>query len=254
MELARTDFTRLRDALGENTRTVIPFHFLKHDGARAWADERFENAVIFTGPIKRMVFVYGDDADWQVELLGGLEWLGMYWCPTDTGEDIHRAVEAKAPVETLLEPDIQRTVHKHVHVPPPEGVELRRLSQADLPSIEAAGEELRWLCNGWQRSWEVLLDGGILVGAIIDGRMVSGAVTFARAERLDDIGVATLTEYQGGGLSSACASAIVAQILAEGRRPVWTVFCSNTPSVRVSEKLGFVTQTECVVIRERPQE
>lgn len=254
MELARADFTRLRDALGENTRTVIPFHFLKHDGARAWADEQMRNAVIYTGPIKRMAFVYGDDAEWQVELLGGLEWMGMYWCPTNTVEAIHRAVNAKAPGETILEPDIQRTVHEHVHVPPPEGVEVRRLSQVDLPEVEAAGEELRWLSNGWQRSWEVLLQSGILVGAIIDGRMVSAAVTFARAERLDDIGVATVSDQQRRGLSSACASAIVAEILAEGRQPVWTVFCSNTPSVRVSEKLGFVTQTECVVIREKPQE
>ncbi|HCU38733.1 MAG TPA: hypothetical protein DGT21_25955 [Armatimonadetes bacterium] len=187
-------------------------------------------------------------------MLGGLEWLGMYWCPTNTVQSIHRAVEGKAPGASILEPDIQRTVHRHVHIPPPAGVDIRRLSQADLPAIEASGEELRWLSNGWLRSWEVLLEGGILVGALLDGRMVSGAVTFARAERLDDIGVATASEQQRRGLSSACASAMVAEILAESRQPVWTVFCSNTPSVRVSEKLGFATQTECVVIREKPQE
>ncbi len=254
MELARHEFGQLRAVLGENTRTVIPFHFMKHRNARAWADQSMSNAIIYTGPVKPMAFIYGQDAHWQTALLGELDWMGMYWCPTETVDAIQHVVASKAPSETVLEPDIQRTVQRHVHVPAPDGVTIRRLSDAGLPAINASGDEILWLTGGWERRWETLLEGGILVGAIAAGRMVSAAVTFARAEHLDDIGVATVSACRGRGLSSACASAIVGEILGEGRQPVWTVFCSNTPSVRISEKLGFMTQTECVVIREKPQE
>jgi GNAT superfamily N-acetyltransferase len=254
MELDRQAWPQLIAALGENTRTVIPLHFLKRPDARAWADAGMTNVVMTTGASKQMAFVFGDDAQWQTAVLSELPWMGMYWCPTETVETIFETVASMAPKQAILEPDVQRTVARHVHIPPPEGAEIRRLVHDDTPAIEACSEEIAWLCGAWERDWEMLLDGGILIGAIVDGRMVSGAVTYARAETLDDIGVATATDYQRRGLSSACASALVKAILDEGRQPVWTVFERNTPSVHISEKLGFVTQTKCVVIREKPEE
>ena len=68
------------------------------------------------------------------------------------------------------------------------------------------------------------------------------------------VGVATDPAYQSRGLSSACAAMMVGELFAAGRQPVWSVFLSNTPSLRISEKLQFVTQTQCTAIRRRPED
>ncbi len=253
MELTAADLAKLMEALGENTRTVIPFHFLKRERARAWADEDFANAVIQTGAADPMAFIFGEDANWQAEVVSTLRPQRLWWCPDSTVEALLPVVQNRHKNDLILEPDIQRTVAEYVHIPPPEGAEIRRMMAADLPLITACSPEIAWLRNAWD-SWEELLEKGILIGAIADGRMVSAALTYARAISMDDIGVATESAYQRRGLSSACASALVKAIFDEGRRPLWTVFVSNTPSVRISDKLSFVTQTECTVIREQDED
>ncbi len=253
MEVEGASLSRLMDALGENTRTVIPFHFLSQQRARAWADQQYANAIVHTDAVGGMAFIFGDDVEWQADVLADLGRLRLYWCPTGTVQRLLKVVESKHDAELILEPDIQRTVTKHVEIAAPEGVEVRRLTPDDLPAIEACSRELEWLNEGWG-SWEQVLDKSILIGMLAEGKMVAGAVAFARSAHLDDIGIATAPSHQRQGLSSACASMLVKEMLAAGRQPVWTVFCSNTPSVRISEKLGFVTQTECTVICEKPEE
>lgn len=253
MQLEPNDFPRLMARLGENPRTVIPFHFLKRRRARAWTDDDWANVVIETGVSEPMAFVFGDDADWQAGLIADLPRMRLYWCPVETADRLLGVVSTHHDEDVILEPDIQRTVSSHVHIPPPEGVELRRLSRADLPLLGDCSPDLAWLRNAWY-SWEELLEEGSVIAALMGVQMVSAAVTFARAERLDDIGVATDPTCQSRGLSTACASILVGELLAEGRQPVWTVFVSNTPSVRISEKLGFVTRSRCTVIRRRPED
>jgi len=249
MRIQTADFPELMAVLGESTRTVIPFHFLRRERARAWADGDFANVVIQTGAADPMAFIFGEDANWQAEVVSTLRPQRLWWCPNSTVAALLPVVEDKHENGLIIEPDIQRTVTEYVHLPPPEGAEIRRMMAADLPIMTACSPEIAWLRNAWD-SWEELLEKAILIAAIAEGRMVSGAVTYARAISMDDIGVATESAYQRRGLSSACTSALVKAIFDEGRRPLWTVFVSNTPSVRISEKLGFVTQTECTVIRE----
>jgi len=253
MEIETADFPELMAALGENTRTVIPFHFLKRKRARAWADEELANVIIETGSPEPMAFIFGENARWQAEVLATLGRQRLYWCPTETVGQLLPTVRQKHESQLSLEPDIQRTVAQHVPIAPPQGAEIRRMTGADLPAIAVCSPDIAWLADSWD-SWEELLVKGIVVAAIVEANIVSAAVTFARADALDDIGVATDPLYQRRGLSSACASLLVKEMLAEGRRPVWTVFLSNTPSVRISEKLGFITQTECTVIRQKPEE
>ncbi len=250
MQLAPADFAELMESLGETTRTVIPFHFLRRQRASAWADADFGNVVIQTGAGDPMAFIFGEDGDWQAEVLSTLGPQRLYWCPNSTVAELLPVVRDKDGGDPVLEPDIQRTVAQPVHLPPPPGVEVRRMTTADLPLISSCSPEIAWLRNAWD-SWEELLEQGIIIAAIADARMVSGAVTYARAATMDDIGAATASAYQRRGLSSACASALVKAILDQGRRPLWTVFVSNTPSLRISKKLNFVTRTQCTVIRQR---
>jgi RimJ/RimL family protein N-acetyltransferase len=250
MEVTSEGFPAVIRALGENTRTVIPFHFVLRRTAGVWADDALRNVVIRTAHARPQVFVFGDDAELLLELLHDASLARLYWVPEECADDIERGLRARLGngLDRLL--DVQRTVDRAVDVPGPAGAELRRFTMADLPLLRSAHQELDWLYESWA-DWETLMREGIVVGAIVDGEVASAGVTFARAQTLDDIGVATVSTYQSRGLSSACSALLVREILAQGRRPVWTVFVTNTPSVRISEKLGFRTMTRCVVFRPR---
>ena len=45
MQVQPDDFPRLMASLGENTRTVMPFHFLIRRRAQVWADDDWANVV-----------------------------------------------------------------------------------------------------------------------------------------------------------------------------------------------------------------
>ena len=253
MQVQPDDFPRLMASLGENTRTVIPFHFLIRRRAQVWADDDWANVVIQTETSEPVAFIFGDDAEWQAELISRLPCMRLYWCPDETVDSLLEPVGTVYGEEAMLEPGIQRTVDDHVHISPPDEVQLRRLARADLPLLEHCSPDLMWLRNSWL-SWEELLEDGIVIAALAEGQLVSAAVPYARAAWLEDIGVATDPAYQSRGLSSACAAMMVGELFAAGRQPVWSVFLSNTPSLRISEKLQFVTQTQCTAIRRRPED
>ncbi|MGD8240814.1 MAG: GNAT family N-acetyltransferase, partial [Armatimonadota bacterium] len=248
MQLPPDRFPAVIDALGENTRTVIPFHFVLRRTASVWADDALQNVVIRTAHPRTQVFVFGDDAGLLLDLIGSAGRARLYWVPEGCADEVERGLREWLGDSIDRLPDVQRTVDRPVDISAPSGVDLRRLTTADLPLLDSAHGELHWLYETWG-DWERLLDEGILVGAIVDGDLASAGVTFARAAELDDIGVATVSTYQRCGFSTACAALLVREILAEGRRPVWTVFVENTPSLRISEKLGFRTMTRCVVFR-----
>jgi len=246
MQIPADRFPAVIDALGENTRTVIPFHFVLRRTASVWADDALRSVVIRTAHPRPQVFVFGDDAPTLTDFIHNAGRARLYWVPEGCADDIECELRAWLGGGLDRLPDVQRTVDRAVDIPPPAGVELRRLRAADLPLLQSAHQELHWLYESWG-DWETVLSEGIVVGAIVDGEVASAGVTFARAAVLDDIGVATVSTYQRGGLSSACSALLVREILAQGRRPVWTVFVENTPSVRISERLGFRTMTRCVV-------
>jgi hypothetical protein len=248
MELPPDRFPAIMDALGENTRTVIPFHFVLRRTARVWADDELQNVVIRTAHPRAQVFVFGDDAQVLQGFIRESEHARLYWVPEECADQIERGLRSWLGDDIDRLDDVQRTVDSAVDVPEPANVDVRRLTAADLPLLAASHEELHWLYESWG-DWETVLREGIVVGAIVGGEIASAGVTFARAQRLDDIGVATVSTCQRRGLSSACSAVLVREILAEGRRPVWTVFVSNEPSHRISAKLGFRTMTRCVVFR-----
>lgn len=255
MKLAGDHLTNMLTSLGENTRTVIPLHYLRIGHAVAWSDgPDYANVIIETAPWNPMAFIFGEDADWQADILVGQNLKRLYWCPDATVNAILSRLQQNFTTERklILTPDLQRTTATHAPIEAPDGIEITRLTPPELAAVEDVPEELQWLRNGWE-SWTQLLDEGIVIAAVENGVMVSAAVTFARSAQLDDIGVATVASHQRKGLSTACASHLASAILEQGRQPVWTVFECNTPSLRISEKLGFQTQTRCTVIREQPE-
>ena len=84
-----------------------------------------------------------------------------------------------------------------------------------------------------------LASSGHAWGAFTEDRLVSVACTFSVGERYEEVGVVTVPEFRGMGLSVACAGALCADIQGRGRIPSWSTSPDNTPSLRVAQKLGF---------------
>jgi hypothetical protein len=113
---------------------------------------------------------------------------------------------------------------------------VQRLTLADLPLLEAAPPDLH---TGGFGSLAGLLSEGIVVGAIMDGRIIAIARTSARSERHSDIAVATLEGWRNHGLATAAAAVVAQELQVAGQIPVWSAGAHNPASLRIAQKLGF---------------
>jgi RimJ/RimL family protein N-acetyltransferase len=126
-----------------------------------------------------------------------------------------------------LHAPVQRTHHDAIHT----------LQPGDLHLLDDA--DLRLRLDEPERA----LRDGIVVGAVIDGRLVARASCVARSRHYGDIGVATLEEFQGQGLATATAAHVAQQLQQAQTVPVWTTGETNWASQRVADKLGFTLTT-----------
>lgn len=126
----------------------------------------------------------------------------------------------------------------HPWPPPITNVSPRKLAAEDIDLLIALSDENSWIHKTWQGP--AGLAGSGYAWAAIDGhRILSLACSFFVGETYEEIGVATEPDYLGQGLSSACAYALCADIIARGSRASWSTSTDNQASIRVAEKLGF---------------
>ena len=128
----------------------------------------------------------------------------------------------------------------------PHGAVLRRLVPDDADALGALPRDLSWIAWSFETSAETAR-AGFCFGAFVDGRLASVASPFLMGERFEDIGVVTLEEFRGRGLSPACAARVVADIRKRGRQPTWSTSPDNQASVRVAAKLGAEKERDDVL-------
>lgn len=123
---------------------------------------------------------------------------------------------------------------------------LRRLESPDGQHLAGLTPESAWISKTWG-GHQGLAASGFAWGAFVDGQLASVACTFFLGEAYEEIGVATEPEFQGMGLSTACAEALCRDIWARGHQPSWTTSPDNLASKRVAEKLEFTMQRNDVL-------
>ena len=143
-------------------------------------------------------------------------------------------------------------VYYTLNQPPPTSYQhhpaVRLLAPDDLPLLQAAPLELRG------PDPLHLLYKTAAAGAIINDQLVAIAQNYALTEGYGDIGVFTLPEWRGQGLSASAAAQVAQWLLANGRIPVWSCGEHNLASLRVAEKLGFVEYGRRVYIILQPEQ
>ncbi len=119
----------------------------------------------------------------------------------------------------------------------PDDFAIEKLDSAIFHKLNETGED--WL-------GEMYLDGddfskscGLGYAATYKNNIISASIAFSYDGRRVNIGVATKPEYRSLGLSTACTSALIKDLLARNIESVWITGPENAASRAVAEKNGF---------------
>jgi len=78
----------------------------------------------------------------------------------------------------------------------------------------------------------------------VDSKPVSFCCSTCESESLWDVSIETLPEYQRKGFAQCCARFMIRHMLKKGKKPSWGALRSNTASLNLAKKLGFVAVGE----------
>lgn len=234
--LAPTDCQKLADTLDEIPETVIPLHLLRRGLCRTYVNgglTSFAAAVVQSSSLPEEPFGLGTDHESLWELLQHIEgWRVVDVLPA-VAPRLGFLIREATGKRVCHYGDIYHTVTKRPKSFRHEAV--HQLTLDDLPILEAAGE------NGVRfGGLHALQTGeGVVVGALVSGKIVAAAFTNALTETYADIGVATNEAWRGRGFATAAASIVAQRVWDGGRIPVWSCGEDNMASLRVAQKLGF---------------
>ena len=236
--LDRRHFADLADALGDTPETVIAVHQLRRGLCRAFLagePQRPAAAIVQGDRCPEEPSGFGEDPELLWRLLQAVK--GWYCpevsasCAAGLGEIMERrtgrAVQHYGDVHHTLTGPVADVTHPAV----------RELALADLPFVEAAPCELRPRCFATLAAG---LTEGAAAGAIVGRRIVAICHTAARSDRHADLGVFTAEVFRGRGMATAAAALVARRIRQAGQIPVWSAGETNTASLRVAQKVGFV--------------
>jgi hypothetical protein len=231
------DLDALADALGDTPETVISVHQLRRRLCRAYIDGEpgdFAAVVLQGGYLPTEPTAYGCDVEaiWGVlQHLEGWDCVNVAApCARSLGAILAREMGCRVRFlgDVYFVLARQAAVFGHPLV--------RRLAMNDLALLEAAAPGL-WV-SGYGGPRGSLAE-GIVAAAVVEGRLVSIAHTYARTARHADIGAATLESWRRRGFATAATSIVARGVQETGQTPAWSAGEDNAASIRVVEKLGF---------------
>jgi hypothetical protein len=239
VELDRAGEHLLREAIREAPETLMSLEQLRRGLCRAYILGPLAAplaAAVQPTAFPGDVSVYGNDAQATFALLRQLDG----WDAADVEAAQARHVAEWLGCATRRQVIFSREHYFALEIPAPSlpHPDVRMLSEADLPLLEAATVPLEM--GDWRLgSAAALLAEGQAAGAVIDGALVAVAFTAALGERYVDVGIVTREDARGHGLATAAAALVCTAIQADGRTPVWGTSAENRASQRVAAKLGF---------------
>jgi RimJ/RimL family protein N-acetyltransferase len=121
----------------------------------------------------------------------------------------------------------------------PDGM-VRFLGEEEVTSLTGLSDELAEELTVAAKLTQI-------AATIVDHKPVSFCYAGSITETLWDISIDTCEEYRNRGLAALCVSFLIDHYGRQGKRPVWGAFESNTASMKLAAKLGFVPVDELYV-------
>lgn len=238
-EINETEQLQLAASLEETPETVTGIHRLRRGIANAYVagtPEKPDVAVVQSRFLMEEPAAYGGDPGLVWEVLKRVPGWTAVNAEREVAPKLAALIEAETGKSCRLIEEIYYTLDRPVSMFSNPAV--RRIGLDDLAMVEAATEPLSM--HGWRfGSAEALLRHGFLVGAVVDGALVSVAFSASGSSKYAEVGIKTREEFRSRGYSTAAASLICAEIQANGQTAVWSTDQDNIASQRVAAKLGF---------------
>lgn len=121
----------------------------------------------------------------------------------------------------------------------PDG-QLRFLDAGEISSLTS-------LSNGLKAELLVAAKLTPVVATIVDNQPVSFCYAGAITETLWDISIDTIESFRGRGFAAVCVAFMIDYFNQQGKKPVWGALVSNTASMKLAAKMGFVPVDELFV-------
>lgn len=117
----------------------------------------------------------------------------------------------------------------------PEGYELRLFDESTY--AQSFAED--WSCDfcACFQDCADFLDRGLGVAVLHNGRLVSGASSYALYDGGIEVEIDTHPDYRQRGLATVCGARLILEALSRGLYPSWDAF--DLRSVALAEKLGY---------------
>ncbi|MGH9768735.1 MAG: GNAT family N-acetyltransferase [Blastocatellia bacterium] len=123
---------------------------------------------------------------------------------------------------------------------------VRQLSPSEIEAMGHAPAELKAeLIAATKRS--------PVAATCVEQLPVSFCYGGSQTESLWDISIDTLAEYRNRGYAALCVAFLIEYFRRRGLAPVWGAVESNTPSMRLAAKLGFIPVDQLVVFEQSGQ-
>jgi GNAT acetyltransferase-like protein len=232
------DCETLIRALGDTPETVIALHQLHHGLCEAHVEAgsgRFDAVVLRPSRPSDELVGFGQDVESMGRVLRTLDCWSCVCVEDGIARRLGPILEAQqGPVRYIM--DIYHTLERPIVVGSQPSV--RYLAGEDFDLLRVSPIDIKGACLGFG-TIERLLESGFVAGAVIDGKLVAVASTWAVSERYADLAVVTAGPWRGQGLATTCAGLVAAGVQRSGRVPVWSTGENNSASRRVARKLGF---------------
>ena len=228
----------LAGVIGDTPMTVISAARLKSGMCDAYVAGTLPDitaALVFDAYCPDEPSGFGTDADALWQLLKATGGWSCICVDSASAEPLGRLIEADTQAPVRYYGDVYHALLVPVHGYPNPAVRL--LTLEDVARLAKVPAEVQG--NGYKTHTAMLTD-GIAAGAIVDDNIVAIAHTYAETCLHTDIGVSTLEQWREKGFATTAASLVAQEIQASGKVPVWSCGESNTASLRVAQKLGFI--------------
>lgn len=225
--------------LGDTPETVQCVTRLRRGIGLAWVSGRVEApeaAVVVLSPGYVYPIGFGENAGAIWALLGQAEGWEAVDVPLEMGGAMAAVVARETGATPVLFQELFYVLDRPVE--PAPHAEVRLLTTADAPMMEAA-TELPGMA-GWRLgSARTLVEASVAAGAVVRGQLAAVSFMGSWSARLGEVGITTRPEAQGRGLATAAAALVIAEVQARGLTPAWVTSEENVASRRVAAKLGF---------------
>lgn len=237
----------LAASLGDNPETVISWYLLWTGNCNAWCVGSLHEptaVVVQAHLMPEEPTAFGSNAKHIADIAPYIEGWKSLLVPANLARDLERpiAMAAQTLSITTME-DIYHVLDGPV-APIEHDLAVRLLTPDDQ---ELLGGSDAFTSND--------LGETIIAAAVVDGEIVSLAHTFAWSPDHVDIGAMTHEDFRGHGYATSAAALVAAEVLKQGRVPVWSCAAINEPSMRIAEKLGFRESSRKIyIIPQRKEE